>query len=35
MGHVWVNEDDHYDECRVTEWVTSGLPKMITVMNAE
>ena len=35
MGHIWVNEDDRCDECRVTEWVTSGLTRIITMMNAE
>ena len=35
MGHVWVTEDDHCDEYRVTELVTSGLTRMITMMNAE
>ena len=35
MGPVWVNEDDHCDKLRVTEWVTSGLQKMITVIKAE
>ena len=34
-GHISVNEDVHCDECRVMEWVTSGLTRMITVMNAE
>ena len=35
MGHIWVNENDHCDEYRVTEQVTSGLTRMITVMKAE
>ena len=35
MGHIWVNENDHCDKSRVTEWVTSGLTRMITVMNTE
>ena len=35
MGHIWVNEDDHCDKCRVTEWVTSVLARMITVINNE
>ena len=35
MGHIWVNEDDHCDEGRVMKWVTSGLTRMITVMNTE
>ena len=34
-GHISVNEDDHCDEGRVTELVTSGLTRMITVMEAE
>ena len=35
MGHVWVNENNHCDEYRVTEWDTSGLTRIITVMNTE
>ena len=35
MGHIWVPEDYHCDEGRVTELVASGLTRMITVMNAE
>ena len=35
MGQIWVIEDDHCDECRVTERVTSGYPRINTVINAE
>ena len=29
MGHAWVTMDGfRVDECRVTEWVTPGLPMM-------
>ena len=37
MGHAWVTEDDFkVDECRVTEWATPGLLRMVSrLMNAE
>ena len=37
MCHAWVTKDGPSgDECRVTEWVTPGLPRMApVVMNVE
>ena len=37
MGHAWVTKDGPSgDECRVTEWARSGLPRMVpVVMNVK
>ena len=37
MGQAWVTKDGPSgDECRVTEWVRPGLPRMApVVMNVE
>ena len=37
MGRAWVTEDGTRDDkCRVTEWVTPELPRMVPgMMNVE